>query len=78
MRKRAGLAGLPGKWDVVILAPDGSKFKSRGELRAFLEEQGAGLEAEAFDFTLGGLRRQGKVTARRRKLMEKKKVEKVE
>lgn len=78
MRKRAGLAGLPGKWDVAIVGPDGSKFKSRAELRAFLEEQGGGLEAEGFDFTLGGLRRGGKVTARRRKLMEKKKVEKVE
>lgn len=43
-----------GKWDTVIVSPEGRKFRARNELRAFLENHYPELKCSEglFDFTL--------------------------
>ena len=76
VKKRAGLGvGVQGKWDVFIVNPDGRKFKSKTELRNYIDRQSdSELDVDNFDFTVSGIRRGNiKFTARKKKLMEKKK-----
>ena len=78
VKKRTGLGGgVQGKWDVFIVNPDGRKFKTRGELKNFIDNEHSGesdLDIENFDFTVSGVKRSNiKFTARKKKLMEKKK-----
>ena len=68
--------GVQGKWDVFIVNPDGRKFKSRGELKNFIDHENSDsdLDIDNFDFTVSGVKRSNiKFTARKKKLMEKKK-----
>lgn len=51
VRKRT----LTGKYDVWIVNPDGRKFKTRSELKGFLDrESEENLDIERFDFSLSG------------------------
>ena len=51
VRKRT----LTGKYDVWIVNPDGNKFKTRSELKGFLDrESEEDLDIERFDFSLSG------------------------
>ena len=43
-----------GKWDVYIVSPDGKKFRSRNELRQYLDKNGLDFKPEDFDFSLWG------------------------
>lgn len=46
---------LTGKYDVFIINPSGRKFKSRTELKSFLDKQSdSELDIENFDFSLSG------------------------
>jgi hypothetical protein len=75
VKKRAGLAvGVQSKWDVLIVNPDGMKFKSKTELRHFIDQQSdSDLDVNSFDFSVCGVRRANiKFTARKKKLMAKK------
>ena len=78
VKKRTGLAGGagPDKWDVFIVNPDGRKFKTRNELKNFIDNENSDsdLDVDNFDFTVSGVKRANiKFTARKKKLMEKKK-----
>ena len=80
VKKRTGSSGLgvgvQGKWDVFIVNPDGRKFKTRGELKNFIDHENSDsdLDIDNFDFTVSGVKRANiKFTARKKKLMEKKK-----
>ena len=47
---------VTGKYDVLIINPDGKTFKNKTELRSFLERQSdSDLEAENFDFSVSGM-----------------------
>ncbi|XP_023708099.1 uncharacterized protein LOC111864808 isoform X3 [Cryptotermes secundus] len=46
-----------GKWDVILVNPQGRRFRSRNELRLFFEENGESFKADMFDFCLSGKRR---------------------
>ena len=75
-RKVKKNVGVQGKWDVFIVNPDGRKFKSRGELKNFIDHENSDsdLDIDNFDFTVSGVKRSNiKFTARKKKLMEKKK-----
>ena len=46
---------LTGKYEVVIVNPAGKRFKSKTELRSFLDSQSdSDLDADSFDFSIGG------------------------
>ncbi|KAL1491319.1 hypothetical protein ABEB36_011932 [Hypothenemus hampei] len=52
-----------GKWDTIILAPDGKKFRSKQEVKNYLDLHPT-VEAsiEMFDFSLFNRRKSGKIT----------------
>jgi len=55
-----------GKCDVLIINPDGRKFKTKNELRAYLDRQSdSDLDIDSFDFTVSGL--QNKSTSTKKK-----------
>lgn len=56
VKKRTGGAGNS-KHDVYIINPDGKQFKSKGELRNYLEKQDSDLIADDFDFSVSGMKR---------------------
>ncbi|PSN55980.1 hypothetical protein C0J52_02156 [Blattella germanica] len=46
-----------GKWDVLLVNPQGRRFRSRSELRQYFEETGEPFKAELFDFCVTGKKR---------------------
>ncbi|ENN77255.1 hypothetical protein YQE_06084, partial [Dendroctonus ponderosae] len=54
-----------GKWDTVILAPDGKKFRTKQEIKNYLElHPGIDVNVELFDFSLYRGKRKGKPKAK--------------
>jgi len=53
--KKRTLGPQAGKWDVFIVNPNGRKFKTRSELRSYLDRQSdSDLDIDSFDFTVSG------------------------
>jgi len=60
--KKRTLGPQAGKWDVFIVNPSGRKFKSRSELRSFLDRQSdSDLDIDSFDFTVSGPAKRGNI-----------------
>jgi len=57
VKKRPGTGLVNSKYDVVIIGPEGDQFKSRAELRAFLDLQDFEMDADEFDFSVTGTKR---------------------
>jgi len=71
--KKRTLGPGAGKWDVFILNPEGTKFKNRNELKAFLERQSdSDLDIDKFDWSLAGSKRKNLKFGTKRKKFEKK------
>jgi len=60
--KKRTLGPQAGKWDVFIVNPSGRKFKSRSELRSYLDRQSdSDLDIDSFDFTVSGPTKRGNI-----------------
>lgn len=60
--KKRTLGPQVGKWDVFIVNPDGRKFKTRSELRSYLDRQSdSDLDIDNFDFTVSGPPKRGNI-----------------
>ncbi|XP_023343869.1 ubiquitin carboxyl-terminal hydrolase calypso isoform X2 [Eurytemora carolleeae] len=68
VKKKAGTGMTSAKYDVYIINPQGKQFKSKQELKLFLEKQETDLEVDDFDFSVSGIKRSGvKSSTKRRK-----------
>jgi len=60
--KKRVLGPQAGKWDVFIVSPNGRKFKTRSELRSYLDRQSdSDLDIDNFDFTVSGTPKRGNI-----------------
>jgi len=60
--KKRALGPQSGKWDVFIVSPNGRKFKTRSELRSYLDRQSdSDLDIDNFDFTVSGPPKRGNI-----------------
>ncbi|XP_073830327.1 PHD finger protein MBD-R2 [Musca autumnalis] len=41
-----------GKWDVILVSPSGKRFRSKADLKTFLEEQGLVYNPDIYDFSI--------------------------
>ncbi|CAD6991243.1 unnamed protein product [Ceratitis capitata] len=41
-----------GKWDVILVTPGGKRFRSKSDLKVFLEEQGQAYNPDIYDFSI--------------------------
>lgn len=41
-----------GKWDVILVTPTGKRFRSKSDLKVFLEEQGQVYNPDIYDFSI--------------------------
>ncbi|XP_053961246.1 uncharacterized protein LOC128865178 [Anastrepha ludens] len=41
-----------GKWDVILVTPGGKRFRSKSDLKVFLEEQGQMYNPDVYDFSI--------------------------
>jgi len=68
VKKRNGSGLMHTKYDVGIMNPDGKLFRSKSELRTFLEKEESELNADDFDFSVsGGKRNAIKYNTKKRK-----------
>eukprot|EP00092_Neocalanus_flemingeri_P007945 GFUD01008572.1.p1 GENE.GFUD01008572.1~~GFUD01008572.1.p1 ORF type:complete len:830 (+),score=259.12 GFUD01008572.1:65-2554(+) len=73
--KKRTLGPQAGKWDVFIVNPDGRKFKTRSELRSFLDSQSdSDLDIDNFDFSVSGPAKRGNIKFNTKKKINKSKV----
>jgi len=60
--KKRTLGPQAGKWDVFIVNPNGRKFKTRSELRSYLDRQSdSDLDVDNFDFSVSGPPKRGNI-----------------